>query len=155
MHSFYLASGRDDIDGRRAIRDILVELGYHETFDWTTNPSIGNYFGLAAELTAARIVEMDLRGVACADFLVAKLDSGGRGTHMEIGAALVLNKRVFLFGYGGHFGNDRISNCGHAFYWAKNASRHTTMFDLLGAICLEFSIGENATKIPDILRSIR
>jgi nucleoside 2-deoxyribosyltransferase len=84
--SFYVAARKDRADDANALSKLLIERGWQRTFTWTSQED-----GLQMGDTA----EAELNGVRDADVLIALLP-GGYGTHVEIGAALALGKRVIL-----------------------------------------------------------
>lgn len=88
---FYLASGLDNIRNASALREALERLGYPCTYDWMRHGAAFDrgWDGLA-DVAAA-----ELKGVADADLVVVLLP-GGRGTHVELGAALALGKPVVI-----------------------------------------------------------
>ena len=75
---------KDQQELAQALRGLDVEL----TFDWTKN-------GTLAGRSHDEVAQDEIMGVAEADFLVVLLP-GGRGTHVELGAALMAGKPVFI-----------------------------------------------------------
>jgi len=85
---FYVSSRKDRSEQANALSEALKAHGWERTFVWTDQPSAG------PEARAAT-AEAELKGVRDADILVVLLP-GGFGTHVEIGAALALGKKVLL-----------------------------------------------------------
>ena len=85
---FFLSTRKDRSAEANALSDALKARGWERTFAWTPDDSYG-VEGLAATALA------ELKGVSDADVLIVLLP-GGFGTHVEIGAALALGKRVIL-----------------------------------------------------------
>jgi nucleoside 2-deoxyribosyltransferase len=85
---FYVSSRKDRSEHADALADALMAQGWKRTFVWT---DLGN---ASPELHAAT-AEAELAGVREADVLVVLLP-GGFGTHVEIGAALALGKKIIL-----------------------------------------------------------
>jgi len=84
---FYLATQKDSSARAAPLLDALKAQGWVRTFAWTGD-----------ELDPHRhadIAVAELTGVREADVLIVLLP-GGRGTHVEIGAALALGKPVIL-----------------------------------------------------------
>lgn len=89
----YVASGLENIEEALRIISFLRSFGVENTYDWTSH-------GPAWPLGRDRVAEVsraELDGVAAADFVVVRLP-GGRGTHVEMGAALALRRPVVIYG---------------------------------------------------------
>lgn len=89
----YIATGYENRSGHNRLRDKLAEHGIGLTCDWTTHESIAD----AAHWRIADIAHDDIQGVRDADAVVVLLP-GGRGTHVEIGAAIAFGKLVIIVG---------------------------------------------------------
>lgn len=87
---FYTASSFQNILDVKYLNQRLVEKGYELSYDWTQNGRASSL----AELTV--IGEEEMKGVRNADFLIVLLP-GGKGSHIEMGMAFGLRKRVYLF----------------------------------------------------------
>ena len=88
---FYVATRfSNKAEVRRARRLLQRTLQHEITYDWADKPL---QVVTESHLKASAIKELE--GVQDADYLVAILP-GGFGTHVEIGAALVTDKPVFL-----------------------------------------------------------
>jgi nucleoside 2-deoxyribosyltransferase len=88
MPKFYLATRKDRADQAQALLEALQSRGWERTFTWTGEDKAG-----AQEYPELALAE--LAGVREADVLIVLLP-GGFGTHVEIGAALALEKPVIL-----------------------------------------------------------
>lgn len=86
---FYVASTLTNADQAKIVINRLIDFGHEVTYDWTLH---GQAFDPEA---MSKIAEAELQGVVNADVLVV-LWPGGRGTHVEMGAALSNNKTVFF-----------------------------------------------------------
>lgn len=95
MSLFYVAASLSNRAAVCVVADTLKDAGHEHTYDWTRH---GSLKGDVRVLPTC--AQDELQGVKDADFVVALLP-GGRGTHVEIGAALALNKRVYLVTDGG------------------------------------------------------
>jgi nucleoside 2-deoxyribosyltransferase len=87
---FYIASGLLNKDNVKYVATYLKSCGFVHTYDWTQNERADSVEKLKMIGEAERI------GVLDADFLIVLLP-GGKGTHIELGMALALHKRVYLY----------------------------------------------------------
>lgn len=96
---FYVATSLSRAAEQNRVRDALVAMGHTITYDWSAHGSVqADGPERCGEVAAAEI-----GGVANADFVVVLLP-GGRGTHAELGAALLGScRRVFV-----HAANDEL-----------------------------------------------
>ncbi len=85
---FYVSSRKDRSEQANALSEALKAHGWERTFVWT------DQVNATREAHAATAVA-ELKGVHNADVLIVLLP-GGFGTHVEIGAALALGKRIIL-----------------------------------------------------------
>jgi nucleoside 2-deoxyribosyltransferase len=85
---FYVSSRKDRSEQANALSEALKAHGWERTFVWTDQSGAGSG-------ARAATAEAELKGVRDADILVVLLP-GGFGTHVEIGAALALGKKVLL-----------------------------------------------------------
>jgi nucleoside 2-deoxyribosyltransferase len=85
---FYVSSRKDRSEHANALSEALRAHGWERTFEWA------DLHGAGPESRAAT-AEAELKGVRDADVLIVLLP-GGFGTHVEIGAALALGKKVIL-----------------------------------------------------------
>lgn len=87
---FYVASG---LSNRIAVSKMIEEIqsrGPRCTYDWTRHGSVAGEFHRYREVASA-----ELAGVQRAAVVIARFP-GGLGTHVEIGAALALEKPVIM-----------------------------------------------------------
>ncbi|MGM0751558.1 MAG: nucleoside 2-deoxyribosyltransferase [Bacillota bacterium] len=87
---FYIGSSFKNIDQVRDVSDRLKRKGYTHTYDWTQN----NRASTVEELK--QIGEKEMQAIIESDVILVLLP-GGKGSHVELGIALGLNKRVILF----------------------------------------------------------
>lgn len=121
---FYISSRLNNIDMVRRVADRLSEGGWTQTCDWTRfDPPEGGPGGLRT------IGERELEGVRAADVLVV-LTPQGRGTHVELGMAIALGKKVYIYHADDSYFWCDGDTC--AFYWLPQVSRLTG--DIEGAI---------------------
>lgn len=97
---FYVSSGLENIE---RVTKLLVEvkkLGHVVTYDWTTHGAIskpGEALTPEIKERMKKAAAAELAGVATADILIVLLSSGrGRGTHVELGAALMCGLSVLV-----------------------------------------------------------
>ncbi|WP_423406824.1 nucleoside 2-deoxyribosyltransferase [Heyndrickxia sp. MSNUG] len=87
---FYIASSFKNSEMVKVMAAQLKMEGFSHTYDWTINDRADSM-----ELLAS-IGESELSAVRKSDFLVILLP-GGKGSHIEMGIALGLGKRVYLY----------------------------------------------------------
>ncbi|MGB8131905.1 MAG: nucleoside 2-deoxyribosyltransferase [Candidatus Angelobacter sp.] len=88
MPTFYLATRIDRAAQAEKLLEGLKSRGWERTFTWTREE-------IARPEEYPELAVAELAGVREADVLIVLLP-GGRGTHVEIGAALALGKPVIL-----------------------------------------------------------
>lgn len=69
---------------------LLIENGYEQTFDWVKNIN-----GDKSIDDMIKYATFESQGIVDADIVIILLP-GGRGSHVELGMALALNKKIFL-----------------------------------------------------------
>lgn len=89
--NFYIATKLDRAKEHNIVRDDLVKLNWHITYDWTTHGSVKN----TTTSTLTKVANSEANGVINADVVIVLLP-GGRGTHTELGLAIASNKKVIL-----------------------------------------------------------
>ena len=87
---FYIGSGLKNCGLVNEYARMLEAQGWTHTYNWAKSLKPAE---TAAELTA--YAELEQQGVKDADAVIILLPAG-RGTHIELGMALALGKRVFL-----------------------------------------------------------
>jgi len=88
--TFYTASSFQNKNDVKYVNQQLAVKGYELTYDWTENQRARSLVELCT------IGEYEIQGVKDADFLIVLLP-GGKGSHIEMGIALGLGKKVYLF----------------------------------------------------------
>lgn len=87
---FYIGSGFKNCNLVNYYSKILSQNGWEHTYNWAKNFN-GNE-------TIADLIEyskLEQKGIMDADVVIILLPAG-RGTHIELGMALALNKEIFL-----------------------------------------------------------
>lgn len=98
----YYIAGK--ITNANRVNELVAHLsgrGWVCTYDWAAQPSLQALLAdgcitKAFQVQAERTAKLELAGVRDAD-VVLVCGQGGRGTHVEIGAALAANKPVVLW----------------------------------------------------------
>lgn len=88
--NFYVASSFKNKDQVRNLSSRLKLEGFYHTFDWTQNERSASLEALST------IGEEEKEAIIQSDFLVIILPAG-KGSHVELGIALGLGKRIYLF----------------------------------------------------------
>ena len=84
----YIATSLSNVDTQRELALALGAMGIEQTFDWTRN-------GTMSGRPYNEVAQDEMSGIAEADFVVVLLP-GGKGTHAEMGAAIMSGKTVFI-----------------------------------------------------------
>lgn len=84
---YYIATSLQNVSAHNKVRDALAAHGHEITYDWTVH---GPVWG-SGLLKLREVAQSEIAGVERADFVVVLLP-GGRGTHVELGAAIALKK---------------------------------------------------------------
>lgn len=87
---FYVASSFKNIPMVRAVSESLRSSGHHLTYDWTQNERAST----ATDLE--RIGQEERKAILEADVVIVLLP-GGKGSHVELGLALALEKSIYLY----------------------------------------------------------
>jgi nucleoside 2-deoxyribosyltransferase len=112
---FYIASSFTNKETVRVLASRLIEEGFTQTYDWTKNER-------ATTLTdLARIGEEEKNAVMSADFFVLLLP-GGKGSHVELGIAIGLGKRVYMYAPDNELNHLETTP---TFYYVSNVKRFT------------------------------
>lgn len=90
LMKYTIASGFQNRDQVRYVRDKLNLEGFVHTYDWTQNDRATSKEALV------EIGQKEKYGVKEADLIVVLLP-GGKGTHIEFGMGIGLNKKVILY----------------------------------------------------------
>lgn len=89
---YYIASSLENAEQVQRLARVLNSWGWTQTHDWAQHGSVQAQGREKIRDTAER----ELDGVREADIVIIMLP-GGRGTHVELGTALALNKRIILY----------------------------------------------------------
>ncbi len=87
---FYIGSGMKNCELVNYYSKILEENGWKHTYNWAKN--------INRDETIEDLIEyskLEQQGIIDSDVVIILLPAG-RGTHIELGMALALNKRIFL-----------------------------------------------------------
>lgn len=106
--SAYIASSIKNAEWVRRVQQMIRDSGRSITYDWTTHGDV-TWDG---DARCREVAERELAAIEDADLLIVLLP-GGKGTHVEIGAALALGRPVIVFA-----DTRSISRTDSAFYFA-------------------------------------
>jgi hypothetical protein len=97
LKAIYVAGGSDErLTVVRPIIDTLTHHGIHVVYDWTRSPG---YDRLLSLNEIGEQAQLDLEAVRVAEIVwVVSPDSKSEGASVELGAALVMRKTVFISG---------------------------------------------------------
>ncbi len=90
MKKFYVASSFQNAEAVRFVSEQLTKKGYVQTYDWTKNKRASTIEDLK------NIGQEEMQSVIEADFVIVLLPAG-KGSHIELGIALGLGKKIFLY----------------------------------------------------------
>lgn len=125
---FYIASKLENAEMVKSLSKVLKAYKWIHTYDWTEHGSVQS----EGEERIMQVATYELQGVENADIVIVLLP-GGRGTHAELGAANVLNKKVFIWAETDELFMHDERTC--AFYWNHNVTRVTgDRFNLLESV---------------------
>ena len=88
--NFYVGSGMKNCELVNYYSKILEEKGWKHTYNWAKN--------INGDETIKDLIEyskLEQQGIIDSDVVIILLPAG-RGTHIELGMALALNKKIFL-----------------------------------------------------------
>jgi nucleoside 2-deoxyribosyltransferase len=96
---FYLATSFTQKTRADRVADALIAGGLTQTFRWTSFREAGDGYAIGPEgkVPLYAVAAAELRAIADADVFIM-LAPAGIGTHVELGAALALNKPVIIVG---------------------------------------------------------
>jgi nucleoside 2-deoxyribosyltransferase len=126
---YYIATSLQNVDAHNKLRDYLNQMGHEITYDWTHH---GPVFQEGLD-RLREVAELEGRGVSEAEIVIA-LWPGGRGTHVELGMAIALEKRVLLFSDKNEHHQACPETC--AFYHHPRVTMFRDIDHLIGHFCL-------------------
>ena len=92
---FYIASKLENHAQVQAIAEKLKAAGWVHTYDWTHDWKKQSCVKSTDAETLKSVSIKEFEGVSDADVIIV-LTPQGRGTHIEFGMAIALNKTIFL-----------------------------------------------------------
>jgi len=122
--NFYIASKLENHEQVKDLAKLLKNFGWEHTYDWTVHGSIKE----TNMETLKSVGQKETDGVKSADIVIV-LTPQGRGTHVELGIAIALNKIVYIC----HV-DDRYFKCDDntsAFYWLPNVNHFIGSIEML------------------------
>ena len=110
---FYIASKLENQEQVKSLASLIKQSGWEHTYDWTVHD-----WSVELDLeTLQSIGQEECKGVKSADVLIV-FTPQGRGTHVELGIAIALDKVVYIC-----HEDDKYFQCDDhtcAFYWLPN-----------------------------------
>lgn len=131
---FYIASKLENAELVSSVAEVLKSLGWKHTYDWTVHGSVQG----EGEARLTEVAEYELNGVRKADIVIVLLP-GGRGTHVELGAALALGKRVYIWAETNEYFLHDERTC--VFYWNNRVTRVVGDIKLLIEVLIPGEMG--------------
>lgn len=132
---FYIASKLENAATVSYLAAVLKEkFGWEHTYDWTVHGSVQG----EGEARLTEVAEYELNGVRKADIVIVLLP-GGRGTHVELGAALALGKRVYIWAETNEYFLHDERTC--VFYWNNRVTRVVGDIKLLIEVLIPGEMG--------------
>jgi Putative periplasmic protein kinase ArgK and related GTPases of G3E family len=116
--TFYIASRLKNAAQVKRLAGLLKGMGWEHTYDWTVLDSTKK---IDIE-TLKAIGQNEYDGVKNADIVIV-LTPEGRGTHVELGMAIALNKIVYICHEDNTYFQCDDNTC--AFYWLANVNHFT------------------------------
>lgn len=115
---FYIASKLENCEQVQNLAELLKVIGWEHTYDWTLHD-------LTKETdieTLKSIGQEEFDAVKNADIVIV-LSPQGRGTHVELGIAVALNKTIYI----SHDDDKyfKVDDNTSAFYWLPNIKHFT------------------------------
>jgi hypothetical protein len=89
LKMFYVASSFKNIEAVQYVSKQLIDRGFIHTYDWTRNERASTFDDLKEIGQKEKVAVID------ADFIIVLLPAG-KGSHIELGIALGLGKRIYL-----------------------------------------------------------
>ena len=121
---FYIASKLENHEQVKRLASLLKLSGWDHTYDWTVHGSVKE----TNIETLKSIGQKEVDGVKNADIVIV-LTPQGRGTHVELGMAIALNKVVYIcHDDGTYFHCDDNTS---AFYWLPNVNHFVGSIEAL------------------------
>lgn len=120
--NFYISSRLNNINQVRYMASRLKGNGWIQTCDWTN-------FDLSLEDSpdSLRIIgERECDGIKAADIVIV-ITPQGRGTHIELGMAIALGKRIYIYHIDDSYFKCDDNTC--AFYWLPQVKQLTGKID--------------------------
>lgn len=121
---FYIASKLENYEQVQELSKSLKNFGWVHTYDWTIHGSIKE----TDVETLKAIGQKEADGVKSADIVII-LTPQGRGTHVELGMAIALNKIVYIC-----HSDDTYFKCDDntsTFYWLPNVKHFIGNIEML------------------------
>jgi lincosamide nucleotidyltransferase A/C/D/E len=147
LMKFYIASKLENFAQVQSLAGKLKAAGWTHTYDWTVHCSVKE----RDIETLKKVGEQEYKEEKNADIVVV-LTPQGRGTHVELGMAIALNKNIYLCHVDGNYFNcdDNTS----AFYWLPQVKQFIGNIDDIAYEIINSHAemtGDNAVEIIRLL----
>lgn len=121
----YVASGLENVENARSLCTRLKIADHTITYEWMKHGAVWD----KGERVVRDVATQEMSGVRHADVVVVLLP-GGRGTHVELGAALALGKPVIIVS------DPPLTICKEtcAFHWLSGIIRVKSQDEMLAAL---------------------
>ena len=122
--NFYIGSKLENHEQVENLAKLLKNFGWEHTYDWTVHGSTKE----TDVETLKSVGQKEFYGIKSADIVII-LTPQGRGTHVELGIAIALNKIIYIC----HV-DDRYFKCDEntsTFYWLPNVNHFTGSIEML------------------------
>jgi nucleoside 2-deoxyribosyltransferase len=115
---FYIATQLANVEQQQELSQYLIDAGHELSFDWSKQDNELKTDRVFSKKEYELYARNDLQGVLSADVLIVLLP-GGLGTHVELGVALAMNKKIIIVGDQKMYGYTCV------FYNTKGVTRFT------------------------------
>lgn len=131
---YYIASRIENSENVKSLHALLGAAGWSCTYDWSAHGSVRGEGVTRATLD--RVAQNEIDGVVDADVVIVLLP-GGRGTHVELGAAVAVGIPVVLWSPDPErdFSTDERTSAFYHIGWIQHRSDHSIV--LLAEYLLE------------------
>jgi len=138
MEKFYVASSFRNVDAVNYVTKQLVNKGYVHTYDWTKNAKAREEKTFTFE-DLKEIGQNEKNAIIESDFIVVLLP-GGKGTHIELGIALGLGKKIFLYSPDGAI--DHLETTSTFYHLPEVEKCYGTLDELVGKVISQLPINQ-------------
>ena len=144
---FYIASKLENHEQVKTLANLLKLSGWEHTFDWTAHISTKE-----TDMEMLKFIgQKEFDGVKNADVVIV-LSPQGRGTHVELGMAIAMNKAVYI-----RSEDERFFRCDEntsAFYWLPNVNHFVgSIEELAEKLLIDSGVAKRDLRITSNVKS--